>query len=40
MALAALVVGIFVHTNSLLSREIVRKSSMSCLHFRINVFQF
>ena len=30
-------VGIFVHTHSLLSREIVRKSSMSCLHFRIYV---
>ena len=28
-------VGIFVHTHSLLSREIVRKSIMSCLHFRI-----
>ena len=30
----------FVHPHSLLSREIIRKSIMSCLHFRINVFQF
>ena len=30
----------FVHAHSLLSREIIRKSIMSCLHFRINVFQF
>ena len=33
-------IGIFVHTPSLLSREIVRKSSMSCLHFRIILRKF